>query len=148
MQEEIRCGIEEGNQEKREILMKRKLISSGSGFESRIGYSRAVVDGPYVFVAGTTGFDYSTMTIPDDVADQADQCFRNIEKALGEAGSNLNDVVRVLYIFPERSDFERCWPVFQKYLGTSKPAATMIVAGLYDERMKVEIEVTARIREK
>lgn len=147
MQEESEHRIQERNPEERMILMKRKLISSGSDFESRIGYSRAVVDGPYVFVAGTTGFDYSTMTIPEDVVDQADQCFRNIEKALQEAGSNLNDVVRVLYIFPERSDFERCWPIFQKYFGVCRPAATMIVAGLYDERMKVEIEVTARIRE-
>jgi 2-iminobutanoate/2-iminopropanoate deaminase len=128
--------------------MKRKHISSGSEFESKIGYSRAVVDGDYVFVSGTTGFDYESMSISDNVVEQAEQCFKNIEKALVEAGSSLNDVVRVHYIFPDKLNFEPCWSVFKKYLGEARPAATMFVAGLLDEKMKLEIEVTARIRNK
>lgn len=124
--------------------MPRKLISSGSEFESKIGYSRAVLDGQYVFVSGTTGYDYESMSISDDVVEQAEQCFRNIESALVEAGSNLNDIVRIRYILPDKADFEPCWPVFQKFLGTARPAATMFVAGLLDEAMKLEIEVTAR----
>jgi enamine deaminase RidA (YjgF/YER057c/UK114 family) len=125
--------------------MNRKLISSGSEFESKIGYSRAVVDGDYVFVSGTTGFDYESMSISEDPAEQADQCFKNIEKALLEAGSSLEQVVRVHYILPEKSDFEPCWPIFKKYFEKARPAATMFVAGLLDERMKIEIEVTARV---
>ena len=125
--------------------MDRKLISSGSEFESKIGYSRAVVDGEYVFVSGTTGYDYESMLISDNPVEQADQCFKNIEKALLEAGSSLERIVRVHYIFPERSDFEPCWPVFKKYLGKARPAVTMFVAGLLDEKMKLEIEVTARV---
>ena len=126
--------------------MSRTLISSGSEFESKIGYSRAVVDGDYVFVSGTTGFNYDTMTISDDAVEQAEQCFRNIGKVLEQAGSSFADVVRIHYIFPDRADFEPCWPVFQKYLGESRPAATMFVAGLLDDAMKLEIEVTARVR--
>ncbi|GGY78360.1 RidA family protein [Marinobacter zhanjiangensis] len=125
--------------------MKRKHISSGSGFEAKIGYSRAVVDGDYVFVSGTTGYDYETMTISADPVEQAEQCFRNIEKALVQAGSSVDNIVRVHYIFPEKSDFEPCWPVFKKYLDKARPAATMFVAGLLDEAMKLEIEVTARL---
>ncbi len=125
--------------------MTRKLISSGSAYESKIGYSRAVLDGNYVFVSGTTGFNYASMSIADDVLEQAEQCFKNIEEALIQAGSSLHAVVRVRYIFPERADFEPCWPVFRKYLGASLPAATMFVAGLLDPRMKLEIEVTARV---
>ena len=124
--------------------MTRKLISSGSTFERDIGYSRAVVEGRWVFVSGTTGFDYSTMAIAADVAAQADQCFRNIERALADAQCRLTDVVRVRYILPERDDFPKCWPVLQRYLGDIRPAATMIVAGLSDPRMKIEIEVTTR----
>ncbi|MDT8282563.1 MAG: RidA family protein [Gammaproteobacteria bacterium] len=124
--------------------MSRKLISSGSEFETKIGYSRAVVDGDYVFVSGTTGFDYKSMSISSSAIEQAEQCFKNIEKALLEAGSSINDVVRVHYIFSNKEDFEPCWPVFKKYFGTSRPAATMFIAGLLDERMKLEIEVTAR----
>ena len=124
--------------------MHRRLISSGSPFERDIGYSRAVADGEWVFVSGTTGFDYRTMTIADDVAEQAEQCFRNIEKALREAGSGLADVVRVRYIVPRVADFETCWPVLRKYFAAVRPAATMIQAGLSDPRMKIEIEVTAR----
>ncbi len=125
--------------------LKRKLISSGSEFEARIGYSRAVVDGDYVYVSGTTGYDYRTMLISSDPVEQAEQCFRNIEQALVEAGSSIDAIVRIRYIFPNRADFEPCWPVFEKYLGRAKPAATMIVAGLYDDAMKLEIEVTARL---
>jgi len=122
----------------------RRLISSGSSFEREIGYSRAVVDGDWVFVAGTTGFDYETMTISDDVVEQAERCMLNIEAALLEAGSRISDVVRVRYILPKREDFEPCWPVLRKYFGDVRPAATMISAGLSDPRMKIEIEVTAR----
>ena len=125
--------------------MNRKLISSGSEFESKIGYSRAVVDGDYVFVSGTTGYDYEAMSISDNCVEQADQCFKNIEKALLEAGSSLDQVVRVHYIFPNKSDFEPCRTIFKKYLGKTRPAATMFVAGLLDEKMKLEIEVTARV---
>ena len=123
----------------------RRLISSGSSFEREIGYSRAVVDGDWVFVSGTTGFDYETMTISDNVVEQAERCFINIEKALSEAGSRIADVVRVRYILPRVEDFEPCWPVLRRYFGDVRPAATMIAAGLSDPRMKIEIEVTARV---
>src|SRR5580704_2152044 len=123
----------------------RRLISSGSTFEREIGYSRAVVDGDCVFVSGTTGFDYRTMTISENVVEQAEQCLVNIEKALSDAGSRLADVVRVRYILPNVADFEPCWPVLRRYFGDIRPAATMIAAGLSDPRMKIEIEVTARI---
>ncbi len=121
----------------------RRLISSGSPFEQQIGYSRAVVSGEWVFVSGTTGFDYATMTISPDVAEQARQCFRNIVAALAEAGATLADVVRVHYILPDGADFPACWPVVQEYMGEVRPAATMFAAGLSDPRMKIEIEVTA-----
>ncbi len=124
----------------------RKLISSGSTFEAAIGYSRAVVDGDWMFVSGTTGFDYATMKISDDVAEQADQTFRNIEAAMKQGGFELADSVRVHYLLPNAADFEKCWPVLQKYLGDVRPAATMFVAGLADPRMKIEIEVTAKKR--
>jgi enamine deaminase RidA (YjgF/YER057c/UK114 family) len=124
----------------------RRLISSGSTFEAEIGYSRAVVDGEWVFVSGTTGFDYRTMTIAADVVAQAEQCFVNIEAALREAGAGLADVVRVTYVLPDAKDFEPCWPVLRRHLGTIRPAAMMISAGLADPRMKIEIEVTARRR--
>ena len=124
--------------------MSRKHISSGSEFESKIGYSRAVVDGDYVFVSGTTGYDYETMSISSDPVEQADQCFKNIEKALIQAGSSIDNIVRVHYIYPNKLDFEPCWPVFKKYLINAKPAATMFIAGLLDDAMKLEIEVTAR----
>src|ERR1700722_7124700 len=122
----------------------RRLISSGSTFEREIGYSRAVVDGDWVFVSGTTGFDYATMTISTDVVEQAEQCLRNIERALSDAGSRMPDIVRVRYILPRVEDFEPCWPVLRRYFGDVRPAATMIAAGLSDPRMKIEIEVTAR----
>ena len=126
--------------------MTRRLISSGSTFEQEIGYSRAVVDGDWIFVSGTTGFDYSKMTISDDLLDQTDQCFRNIEMALNEAGSSLKDTVRVTYVLPVAADFEKCWPVLRRYLGDVKPAAMMISAGLSDPRMLIEIQITARTR--
>jgi len=122
----------------------RRLISSGSTFEAQIGYSRAVVAGDWVFVSGTTGFDYSTMSIADGLLEQAEQCLKNIESALKQAGAALKDVVRVTYILPEGEAFERCWPVLRRYFGEVRPAATMIaVAGLADPRIKIEIEVTA-----
>lgn len=126
--------------------MSRRLISSGSTFEAQIGYSRAVVDGAWVFVSGTTGFDYQTMTIAEDVVAQADQCLKNIAGALQQAGSCLEDVVRVTYIMPAAAEFEQCWPVLRKYFGDIRPAATMISAGLADPRIRIEIEVTARKR--
>jgi enamine deaminase RidA (YjgF/YER057c/UK114 family) len=123
--------------------MTRKLISSGSSFEAKIGYSRAVVAGDWIFVSGTTGFDYATMTIADDLVSQTDQCLKNIDAALRQAGSSLKDVVRVTYVLPNGSEFEQCWPVLRKYFDDVRPAAMMISAGLADPRMKIEIEVTA-----
>jgi len=125
--------------------MTRRLISSGSSFEQEIGYSRAVVDGEWIFVSGTTGFDYRAMTISDDVVEQAEQCLRNIQAALAEAGATLADVVRVVYVVPHAPDFRQCWPVLRKHFGKVRPAAMMISAGLADARMKIEIEVTARL---
>ncbi len=123
--------------------MNRRLISSGSTFEAQIGYTRAVVAGDWVFVSGTTGFDYATMSISDNLLEQTEQCLKNIEAALREAGASLQDVVRVTYVLPNGSEFEQCWPVLRKYFGESRPAAMMISAGLADPRMKIEIEVTA-----
>jgi enamine deaminase RidA (YjgF/YER057c/UK114 family) len=122
----------------------RRLISSGSRFEAAAGYSRAVVDGDWIFVAGTTGFDYAQMTIVDDPAEQARQAFRNIEKALAEAGARLGDVVRVKYYVPDAADWPAIVPVLGEAFGTIRPAATALICGLVDPRMKVEIEVTAR----
>ncbi len=124
--------------------MNRRLISSGSTYEREIGYSRAVVDGEWVFVSGTTGFDYQAMTISDNLLEQTEQCLRNIKSALEQAGAGFADVVRVTYILPQGSDFPACWPVLRKYFGDVRPAATMISAGLADPRMRIEIEVTAR----
>jgi len=122
----------------------RKLISSGSTFEQEIGYSRAVVDGDWIFVSGTTGFDYQTMTIRDGLVEQTEQCLRNIQSALAQADASLHDVVRVVYVLPKASEFPECWPVLRKYFGGVRPAAMMISAGLADPRMRIEIEVTAR----
>jgi enamine deaminase RidA (YjgF/YER057c/UK114 family) len=122
----------------------RRLISSGSEFEAQIGYSRAVVDGDWIHVAGTTGFDYRTMTVADGVIEQAEQAFRNIIAALAEAHATLADVVRVRYIVPNADDFPTIWPVLRRHFGDVRPAATMLCCGLADPRMKVEIEVTAR----
>jgi enamine deaminase RidA (YjgF/YER057c/UK114 family) len=124
----------------------RRLISSGSPFEAEIGYSRAVVDGDWVFVSGTTGFDYADMTLSDDVAIQAAQTLTNIGTALTEAGASFADVVRIHYILPSAADFPACWPALRAVFGEVRPAATMIQAGLIDPRVKIEIEVTARLR--
>ena len=127
--------------------MTRRHISSGSRFEDEIGYSRAVVDGPDIFLSGTTGTDYRTMTVPESVEEQLALCLENIERALAEAGATLDDVVRVLYIVPDRADFPKCWPTLRNAFAVAKPTSTMIVAGLMDPAMKIEIEVTARRRE-
>ena len=121
----------------------RTLISSGSSFEKEVAYSRAVVDGRWVFMSGTTGFDYQSMTISDRVEEQAEQCFQNMAQALDQAGSSLAEVVRVHYILTRREDFEPVWPVLRRYFADVRPACTMIVAGLADPRMLIEIEVTA-----
>lgn len=124
--------------------MTRQHISQGSTFERDIGYSRAVVDGRWVFVSGTTGYDYSTMTISDDVIDQCQQTLANIDNALEQAGSCADDVVRVHYLFPNADDFQPCWPLLREYFAKALPAATMTVVGLSTPAMKIEIEVTAR----
>ena len=124
--------------------MARQRISSGSSFEAVGGYSRAVVDGDTVYVAGTTGFDYATMRIDDDPLVQCHQCFRNIAAALAEAGCTLDDVLRVRYYLTDVDLFDKLAPVFGQYFARARPAATAIVCGLVDARMKLEIEVTAR----
>ena len=126
--------------------MTRRLISSGSSFEEDIGYSRAVVDGDWVFVSGTTGFDYGTMTIPDGLLEQTEQCLKNIAAVLAEAGATFADVVRVTYVLPDAASFPECWPALREVFGAVRPAAMMLSAGLADPRMKIEIEVTARKR--
>ena len=127
--------------------MPRRLISSGSTFEREIGFSRAVVDGEWIFVSGTTGFDYRSMTISEGLTEQTEQCLRNIQSALEQAGASLRDVVRVTYILPKGEDFPHCWPILRKYFGDVRPAATMISARLIDPRIQIEIEVTARRRD-
>lgn len=124
--------------------LERRLIGSGSRFEADIGYSRAVVSGRWVFVSGTTGFDYATMQIAPDIEAQTEQTLVNIAAALSEAGASIADVVRVRYIVPDATEFERCWPTLKRWFGDVRPAATMIEAGLADARIKIEIEVTAR----
>ncbi|MBP0445596.1 RidA family protein [Roseomonas sp. SSH11] len=126
--------------------MTRRLISSGSRFESEIGYSRAVVDGDLVFVSGTTGCDYATMTIAEDVQGQCEQALKNIAAALAEAGASLEDVVRLLFIVPDRGDWEPCWPILRRHFGEIRPASTLIHAGLQTDAMRIEIEATARLR--
>jgi enamine deaminase RidA (YjgF/YER057c/UK114 family) len=122
----------------------RQLISSGSRFEKAWGYSRAVVHGDWIFVSGTTGFDYRRMTLAEGIVEQTEQCLRNIEEALGQAGASLADVVRVMYIVPDAREFSKCWPILRAHFGEIRPAATMISAGLADPRMAIEIQVTAR----
>ena len=124
------------------------MISSGSKFEADIGYSRAVVDGEWVLVSGTTGFNYATMTIEDDVVAQCEQTLKNIEAALKQANASFQDVVRVHYLITKAEDFEKCWPVVGKAFGTVRPAIVVMVVGLTDPRMKIEIEVTALVRGK
>ncbi len=125
--------------------MTRKLISSGSEFEELAGYSRAVVDGAWVFVSGTTGFDYAAGTISDDVVEQTEQTFRNIEIALTEAGASLADIVRIRVFVVDRADFEKIVPIIGRHCRAARPANTTVIAPLVDPRMKVEIEVTARM---
>lgn len=124
----------------------RSLISSGSSFEAQIGFSRAVVDGEWIFVSGTTGFDYASMTISDGIIEQTEQCLQNIAAALEQAGSSFRDIVRVRYILPNAAEFESCWPALRRYFGEVRPAATMISCALIDPRIKIEIEVTAKRR--
>ena len=124
--------------------MTRKLISSGSKFETEMAYSRAVVEGDWIFVSGTTGFNYATMEISGDVAAQAEKTFLNIKAAMEKAGFGLEHIVRVHYILPKAEDFQACWPAMRKFLGEIRPAATMLVAALVDPRMKIEIEVTGK----
>jgi enamine deaminase RidA (YjgF/YER057c/UK114 family) len=126
--------------------MTRRLISSGSTFERAVGYSRAVVDGRWVFVSGTTGFDYKTMTIEDDAVAQTRRALANIEAALAEAGATLADVVRVHYYLPDAADWPKVTPVLGEAFKDVRPAATALVCDLVDSRMKIEIEVTARRR--
>jgi len=125
--------------------MPRRLISSGSEFEQAIGYSRAVVVGDTVYVSGTTGYDYATGEIADDVAEQAAQTLRNIAAALERAGSSLDDVVRVHYYLVDGGEFEACWPVLREAFASARPAATMLQVPLMDAKMRIEIEVTAVI---
>ena len=120
-------------------------ISTGSPFETQIGYSRAVVADGWVFVAGTTGYDYATMTMPEGIAEQCRNTLNTIEKALIEAGSSLDDVVRVNYIVPNKEEWPACWPITSKAFAKALPAATMICAELQNPEMKIEIEVTARL---
>ncbi len=127
--------------------MKIQRHSGGSEFEEKFAYSRVVRHGNLIYVAGTTGFDYTAMTISDDVAEQADQCLKNIDEALKRVGSSLQYALRVHYIFPDAADFPKCADVFQHYFGDNRPAATMFVAGLADPRMKIEIEVTATLED-
>jgi enamine deaminase RidA (YjgF/YER057c/UK114 family) len=126
--------------------MPRLHISSGSVFEREIGYSRAVVESGWVFVSGTTGYDYEKMALAEGVVEQCDQAFRNIQAALRQAGARMEDVVRATFILPDRADWPPCWPVVKKWLGNARPAATMMVAGLQVPEMKIEIEVTAKLR--
>ncbi len=125
--------------------MTRRLISTGSPFEEKIGYSRAVLCDGWIFVAGTTGYDYATMTMPQSVEDQCANALATISRALAEAGASLDDVVRVRYILPEKSDWPRCWPITSAAFARARPAATMIVAELQEPEMKIEVEVTARL---
>ncbi len=125
--------------------MSKILISQGSKFESEIGYSRAVVDGQMVYVSGTTGYNYESMEISEDVVEQTRQCLENIRWALVKAGGKMEDIVRVHYILPNAEDFPKCWPVLREYFAAIRPAATMFSAGLADPKMKIEIEVTARL---
>ncbi|WP_322891320.1 MULTISPECIES: RidA family protein [unclassified Yoonia] len=125
--------------------MSRRHISTGSPFEAQIGYSRAVVVDGWVFVAGTTGYDYATMTMPDTITDQCRNTLATIASALGDAGCTLDDVVRVTYIVPDAAEWPACWPIVAAAFASARPAATMISAGLQDPAMKIEIEVTARV---
>ncbi len=125
----------------------RRRVSTGSPFEAAIGYSRAVVTGDWVFVAGTTGYDYATMTMPEAVQDQCRNALATIAGALAQAGGTLDDVVQVRYILPDRADWPACWPITAAAFTRARPAATMIVAGLQEPEMRIEIEVVARLQD-
>ncbi len=125
----------------------RRLISSGSSFEKAVGYSRAVVDGDWIFVSGTTGFDYKTMTIADDPVAQTRQAFKNVESALAEAGAPMSSIVRVHYYVPRAEDWPTIAPVLGEVMGRIRPAVTALVCDLIDPRMRIEIEVTALWRQ-
>jgi len=127
------------------MVSARRLISSGSSFERMAGYSRAVVDGRDVHVSGTTGFDYATMTIDEDLLVQTRQCLANIAAALAQAGCTLDDVVRVRYLLTDAAYFERAAPLFGEAFARARPAATAMIVGLVDPRIKIEIEVDARV---
>ncbi|MDP3339179.1 RidA family protein [Frigidibacter sp.] len=120
-----------------------KRISSGSPFEATMGYSRAVVKGGWCFVSGTTGYDYATMTMPEDVAQQAQNCFATIRGALTEAGFAMEDIVRVQYTLTDAALVDAVVPVLGAHLGEIRPAATMVIAGLIRPEMLIEVEVTA-----
>jgi enamine deaminase RidA (YjgF/YER057c/UK114 family) len=127
--------------------MSRRLISTGSPFEKAAGYSRAVVDGGFAFVAGTTGYDYADMTMPEDVTSQSQNCFKTIEAALKEAGFAMADIVRATYYITRPEDADAHFAVCGQVLGDIRPAATLlVVAGLLKPEMKIEIEVTAKRR--
>ncbi|QCI64446.1 RidA family protein [Phreatobacter stygius] len=127
--------------------MERRLISTGSPFEKAAGYSRAVAQGGFVFVAGTTGYDYATMVLPESVEDQARNCFKTIAAALAEAGSSLKDVVRATYYIIDAADADKVFPIFGEVFGDIRPAATLVVvAGLLKPEIRVEVEVTAMVQ--
>jgi len=127
--------------------MSRRLISTGSPFEKTAGYSRAVIDGDFAFVSGTTGYDYATMTMPADVTQQTRNCFKTIEAALKDGGFALADIVRATYYITNAAEADAVFAVCGEKLGDIRPAATLlVVAGLYKPEMKVEIEVTAKRR--
>ena len=127
--------------------MTRRLISTGSPFEKAAGYSRAVIEGDFAFVAGTTGYDYATMTMPDDVTSQARNCFKTIEAALAEGGFAMTDIVRATYYITNPADADTLLAVCGETFRDIRPASTLlVVAGLYKPEMKVEIEVTAKLR--
>jgi enamine deaminase RidA (YjgF/YER057c/UK114 family) len=128
-------------------IMSRRLISTGSPFEKTAGYSRAVIDGDFAFVSGTTGYDYTTMTMPADVTNQTRNCFKTIESALKDGGFAMADIVRATYYITQAKDADALFAVCGEKLGDIRPAATLlVVAGLYKPEMKVEIEVTAKRR--
>lgn len=120
-----------------------RRISTGSPFEATLGYSRAVVKGDWCFVSGVTGYDYATMTMPSGAADQARNCFATIRRVLDEAGFTMSDIVRVQYTITERSLVDQIAPALAENLGEIRPAATMVIAGLIQPEMLIEIEVTA-----
>lgn len=126
--------------------MARRLISTGSPFEKTAGYSRAVSDGDFCWVAGTTGYDYATMSMPESVEDQTRNTMKTIVAALAEAEFSLTDVVRANYYITDAAHVDRVFPILGEYFGEIRPAATMVVCGLNKPEMKIEIEVTARKR--